>query len=308
MSHHSRRGILSKGAGGGAASYYLAVAHTNSPYVTVYPWSVSGFGTKFANPATLPTGQGYGVAFSPTGDALAVSTFDNITWSSPLSVYRWSASGFGAKFADPATSPGFIGYNVAFTPSSSAIAVTTYSTPSLHAYAWSASGFGKKFANPAISATVTNSGDVAFSPAGDAIAEATDGSPFIIVYRWSASGFGTKFADPATLPNAATSVAFSPAGDAIAVTHSYAPYVTAYPWSASGFGTKFSDPTTLPAGSGIAVAFSPAGDAIAVAHSSAPYVTAYPWSASGFGTKFANPATLPAGGNPVKVAFGAITS
>jgi hypothetical protein len=31
--------------------------------VDAYPWSASGFGTKFSNPATLPTGQGQGVAF-----------------------------------------------------------------------------------------------------------------------------------------------------------------------------------------------------------------------------------------------------
>ena len=42
----------------------IAIAHTTTPYISVYPWS-SGFGTKYANPATLPTGTGNGVAFSP---------------------------------------------------------------------------------------------------------------------------------------------------------------------------------------------------------------------------------------------------
>ena len=41
---------------------YIAVSHSTSPYVTAYPWS-AGFGTKYANPATLPTGDGRGVAF-----------------------------------------------------------------------------------------------------------------------------------------------------------------------------------------------------------------------------------------------------
>ena len=44
--------------------YSLAVAHSSSLYVTAYPWSGSGFGTKFTNPATLPTGTGNGVAFT----------------------------------------------------------------------------------------------------------------------------------------------------------------------------------------------------------------------------------------------------
>lgn len=42
--------------GGAAASKYIAVAHTAAPVVTAYPWSSAGFGTKFADPATLPGG------------------------------------------------------------------------------------------------------------------------------------------------------------------------------------------------------------------------------------------------------------
>jgi hypothetical protein len=41
----------------------IAVTNGFTPYISAYPWSVSGFGTKFADPATLPTGQGNGVAF-----------------------------------------------------------------------------------------------------------------------------------------------------------------------------------------------------------------------------------------------------
>ncbi len=63
MAHHARRGVLGRGAGGGGGttSYYLAVGHDVSPYLTVYPWSASGFGAKFANPATLPAGYCFGV-------------------------------------------------------------------------------------------------------------------------------------------------------------------------------------------------------------------------------------------------------
>lgn len=43
---------------------YIAVAHVNSPYISVYPWSSStGFGTKYSDPSTLPTGRVNGVAF-----------------------------------------------------------------------------------------------------------------------------------------------------------------------------------------------------------------------------------------------------
>ena len=42
---------------------YLAVAHDTTPFISTYPWSAA-FGTKYANPSTLPTGPGRGVAFS----------------------------------------------------------------------------------------------------------------------------------------------------------------------------------------------------------------------------------------------------
>ena len=41
---------------------HIAVAHDTTPYISVYPWS-SGFGTKYTNPATLPTGVGQSVVF-----------------------------------------------------------------------------------------------------------------------------------------------------------------------------------------------------------------------------------------------------
>jgi hypothetical protein len=47
----------------GNRGQFIAIAHLTTPYVSAYPWSGSGFGTKFSNPATLPPGQGNGVAF-----------------------------------------------------------------------------------------------------------------------------------------------------------------------------------------------------------------------------------------------------
>ena len=187
------------------APQYIAVTHDTTPFVSAYPWSGSGFGTKFANPATLPTGIGFAPAFSPAGDAIAVAH----DVSPVITAYPWSGSGFGTKFANPATLP------------------------------------------------VGTGGGVAFSPAGDAIAVTHATTPFVSAYPWSGSGFGTKYANPATLPTGdGYGVDFSPAGDAIAVTHFPTPFVSAYPWSVgSGFGTKFANPATLPTGTGRNVAF-----------------------------------------------------
>ena len=37
-----------------ASSYYLALGGETTPYIIVYPWSSSGYGSKFADPSTAP--------------------------------------------------------------------------------------------------------------------------------------------------------------------------------------------------------------------------------------------------------------
>jgi hypothetical protein len=81
------------------------------PYISAYPWTPgTGFGTKYANPGTLPTGDGRGVAFCGNSDiAVAYS-------SSPyISAYPWTPwTGFGTKYANPGTLPTGTGSGVAF--------------------------------------------------------------------------------------------------------------------------------------------------------------------------------------------------
>ncbi len=137
---------------------FLAIAHSTSPFVTAYPWSSSGFGTKFANPATLPTGIGNGAAFSPAGTELAIA--HDIT--PYVTAYPWSSSGFGTKFADPATVPTGEGLGAAFSPAGTELAIGHMTSPYVTAYPWSSSGFGTKFANPATLPTGEGNG-AAFS-------------------------------------------------------------------------------------------------------------------------------------------------
>ena len=206
-----------------------------------------------------------------------------------VTVYPWSAAGFGAKFSDPATLPTFHGQGIAFSPNGDALVVGMADVPYIHAYAWSALGFGTKFADPS-PALPDYANGIAFSPAQDVVFIASGTSPRIYAYAWSAAGFGAKFSDPATLPaGAANAVAITAAGDFVAVAHNTTPFVSAYPWSGAGFGTKFTDPATLPTSAGQSVAFSPSGDALAVAHSNPPHISVYAWSGAGFGSKFADP-------------------
>ncbi|MDD4414962.1 MAG: hypothetical protein PHR14_10560, partial [Oscillospiraceae bacterium] len=50
---------------------YMAVAHTTTPFVTIYKRSGDTF-TKLANPAALPTGNSNGIVFSSKDDFLIV--------------------------------------------------------------------------------------------------------------------------------------------------------------------------------------------------------------------------------------------
>ncbi len=98
-------------SGGGGYVGDLAVAHSSSPYVSVYSFDGgSGFGTKYSDPTAL-AGSGEGVAFSPDGTDIAVA----FRTSPYISVYPWS-SGFGTKYSDPSTLPTGNGKGVAFSP------------------------------------------------------------------------------------------------------------------------------------------------------------------------------------------------
>jgi hypothetical protein len=275
--------------------FQLAVTNvTTSPRITVYSWdSGTGYGAKYPDPATLPTGNANSVAFSPAGDTIAVAHA-----TTPfISAYPWSATGFGAKYTNPATLPAGIGASVAFSPTSDAIAVAHTTTPFISAYPWSSStGFGTKYTNPATLPT-GNSGGVAFSPAGDAVAVAHATTPFVSAYPWTvASGFGTKYTNPATLPAGnGSSVAFHPAANAIVIGHATSPYITAYPWSSSGFGTKYTNPASLATDTTNGVAFSPAGDAVASVNATGgSTVVAWRWTSAGFGTSV-TPLSVPPG-------------
>jgi len=270
----------------------IAVAHRDDPFVTAYPWTPgSGFGVKYANPATKPTSWGQGVAFCGITDVAVAHYADPY-----VSAYPWApGSGFGAKYANPASKPTGTCFGVAFCGITD-IAAAEYTTPPyIAAYPWTpGSGFGGKYSQPATLPTGPVSG-VAFCGSTD-IAATHNSDPYVSAYPWTpGSGFGVKYADPATKPaGTAKGVAFCGSTD-IAVADNPAPYVSAYPWTpGSGFGAKYADPATKPTGWGNEVAFCGATD-VAVAHENDPYVSAYPWTpGSGFGAKYANPATKPA--------------
>jgi hypothetical protein len=82
-------------------SSVLLVNSSNSVTIPAYAWSDgSGFGSaRTAAPSGFP-GFPRGAAFSPSGKAVAVT--HNCQAGDPqVSVFAWTASGFGNKYADP---------------------------------------------------------------------------------------------------------------------------------------------------------------------------------------------------------------
>lgn len=137
----------------------LAVTASATPFVVAYPFSAStGYGTRYANPGTLPTGQGIGLSFNPAGTALAVS--HGVTPF--VTAYPWSA-GFGTKYADPVSNPSNQVNAVAFNRAGTVISCAASGSvgQASVSYPWSP-GFGTRYADPA-SPPPNNGGGVAFN-------------------------------------------------------------------------------------------------------------------------------------------------
>ena len=89
----------------------IVVAHSTSPYVTGWPFSSGGFGTKYSNPSVLPTGTCNNVVFNPAGTVVVIVS--NV--SPYIHAYKWTvSSGFGTKYSDPSSAPTSFLYNVKF--------------------------------------------------------------------------------------------------------------------------------------------------------------------------------------------------
>lgn len=276
-----------------AAKTNVFIAMNSDSFIQAYPWSPSTyFGSKFADPATLPPNSSFGITTANNNVAVVHATTPFIT------AYPFT-SGWGTKYADPSQTAENTGRRVDFNTSGNTVVggFTRQSSVSVAAWGFS-SGFGTRTVNS--SYLVNNVWGVKFNPAGNVIATASDTNPqFLSAFPWSA-GFGTKFTDPSSQPVYPLDLRWSPSGDTVVGTEIGSPYIAAFPFS-SGWGTRYANPASLATGTGNGLDFSSSGNAIAMAHNTTPFISAYAWS-SGFGTKYANPATLP-NSNAVSVAF-----
>lgn len=230
---------------------YLAVAHSTSPYVTIYSRSSDTF-TKLSDPATLPTGTGHGASFSYDGNFLAVGH----TTTPFITIYEITAGPTFTKVSNPATLPPNAGYDCAFDPTNTYLAVAHPNSPYLSIYTWSGTTFTKT-SNPATLPTGTGRG-VCWDSTGRFLAVAHDTSPYITIYEEDAGTF-TKLSDPVDLPASnAYHVAFDSTDTYLAVAHNNESAFTLYKRSDTTF-TKVAEPEITASGSGRGAAFTDDG-------------------------------------------------
>lgn len=270
----------------------VAFTTDNTPRVLAYPWN-NGFGTKYTNPATVPTGLPFKLRFSNSGEDLAIphGDFPQVT------AYPFN-NGFGTKYSNPAVVPGGGGGNgssqdLTFHPNDTDLVIASNLAPRMDGYAWS-SGFGTKYANPAFA--VPNSGaSIAFSKTGDhvVIGFLNLFSPFFRAYNFvSGSGFGTALSNSAVgAPATVLGLNFSPSNSIFVAGASTLPH--AWNWL-PGFGTKYANPATTPFGNVDVndVQFASNEAQIAMVGGASPFIRVINWSA-GFGTYIANPVIIP---------------
>ena len=219
------------------------------------------------------------------------------SFSPYIAGYAFSASGWGAKYANPAAFFNSSVFGVDTSPDNATVYGQVASSGQQSAWAWTvASGFGTKYTNA--------SGNVGLGRGVKRIASnvffSGDGTPFIRAYPWSNStGFGTGYPNPSPLPVSSATSPYNNLGGtstAVAVTSASQPRVNVYAWSVSGFGTRYTDTTIAVIGTQVrAVHLN--DQYVSIGNGSSPFTHVYPWSDStGFGTKYANPGTLVTGG------------
>jgi hypothetical protein len=265
-----------------------------SLFVSMYPWTTSGFGAKYAEPEILPPAVPSSMASTPSGKSVAVG-WQEVSGALPfVNVYQWSESGFGAKFSDPSTSL-LGGFGLTFNPDSSVIAISMANTfPRIAAYEWSdITGWGTRFSALGFD-LVGLPYPGKFSSDGASLLFPHGSSPFITAFPWFNSGPGTKFANPSTLPtNVCASLSLNASQNKVAVSQRSSPYMHEYEYSSSsGWGVKSSNPSSPLTSISEAVSYHPTDDAYVVfGQSSSPWVVVY----QNYSVRLSNPAQLPFG-------------
>lgn len=166
----------------------------NTTPLAAYPFtSGTGFGTKYSDPATLPTSQTTFVAWDENTQTVITSQGN----SSPyINAYPFSGSGWGTRFT----------ISNAFTTAVQDIAIdkrgqSVYflQSATISRRAWSASGFGSNLTNVTSPLAASGTINISISPDNAVLVQTSAGaSPYIKAWRiTSSTTTGTAYSAPA---------------------------------------------------------------------------------------------------------------
>ena len=216
-----------------------SVAPSSNTATDTYSWS-NGWGTRYTSP-TFTNGQNAG-EFVLNGTAVIYGIISN---TAPLVAYPFtSGTGYGTKYADPATLPTAQASRIAWDENTSTVITAQGNTsPYINAYPFSSSGWGTRFT--ITNAFTTASQDIAFDKRGQRVFFSS-GAP--TRRAWSVSGFGSNL----TAPSGGLSVGSGPLLSVSPDNSSFvqgsttvSPYIKAWPIrSSTTMGTAFAAPAT----------------------------------------------------------------
>lgn len=122
---------------------FIAVLHTTTPFLSIWPFDGSNFGSEITPatpPTSIPTSDAFqAVRFSPDGTAVAIAS----SADKSLLVYPFDGSTLGTPVeptSDPSSGSG--GFGVAWTRGSDFVAVTFNAEPFVAVYSWDGSALG----------------------------------------------------------------------------------------------------------------------------------------------------------------------
>ena len=223
---------------------------------SAWPWTGSGFGTKYTDSSTVMTYTNtYGGCVSAVGDDVfqggSASTSLMSAWSFT------SGTGWGSQYSNPSYILSGTNYQGYSTDPTGTLLMVAAVSPNLSLINWSPGvGFGTRIATAGSNESYRGS----FNQLGNFYLNVTSNiyagipSPYIFfgIYPVSTSGFGTKISGPSITNSGGTYTfvngVFSPYGTEIAMSSNIDNSIYAYPFTGSSFGTKYSNPATLPAG------------------------------------------------------------
>lgn len=233
---YSNPGTLPTGAGQCIAMHpngtHVGIGHTTTPFMSLYPISHAGFGTKLTNPATLPAAQVNSLAFASTGDYLAgagqTTPFLQVWPFDPI------AGTIGTILANPTSLPaggpaGSLGKGVSWRPQADFIALC--STTSAQVYVTGFNRVSGAFTGVQLTdAAGANANCCAWTPDGQYLIVGFNASPWMKVYDFSNQTLTTSVSFDVASPGVAvTDITIHPSGYFMVLSLSSSPFVMCYP-------------------------------------------------------------------------------